>query len=134
MAKNQMQKASKQEELLKLQLLENQVNQYEEQLKIIEEQIIELNHLKKDLEFLENSKESEIFSEFGKGIYIKSSAKKELMVDVGSKILVPKSFNEIKTVIENQIDKFNKIKPEISNHIGAINEELDKIINERNIS
>ena len=127
MAKN------KQEEILKLQILENQVNQYEEQLKIIEQQIGELDLIKKDLEYLENTKENEIFSEFGKGIYIKSVVKKEIMVDVGSKILVPKTFGEIKEVIENQISKFNTIKPEISMHIDAINKELDNIMNENNI-
>jgi len=131
MAKNQTK--NKQEEILKLQILENQVNQYEEQLKIIEQQIGELDLIKKDLEYLENTKENEIFSEFGKGIYIKSVVKKEIMVDVGSKILVPKTFGEIKEVIENQISKFNTIKPEISMHIDAINKELDNIMNENNI-
>lgn len=131
MVKNQTK--NKQEEILKLQILENQVNQYEEQLKIIEQQIGELDLIKKDLEYLENTKENEIFSEFGKGIYIKSVVKKEIMVDVGSKILVPKTFSEIKEVIENQISKFNTIKPEISGHIDAINKELDNIINENNI-
>ncbi len=131
MVKNQTK--NKQEEILKLQILENQVNQYEEQLKIIEQQIGELDLIKKDLEYLENTKENEIFSEFGKGIYIKSIVKKEIMVDVGSKILVPKTFGEIKEVIENQISKFNTIKPEISRHIDAINKELDNIMNENNI-
>ncbi|MBS3066390.1 hypothetical protein J4205_01080 [Candidatus Pacearchaeota archaeon] len=131
MVKNQTK--NKQEEILKLQILENQVNQYEEQLKIIEQQIGELDLIKKDLEYLENTKENEIFSEFGKGIYIKSVVKKEIMVDVGSKILVPKTFGEIKEVIENQISKFNTIKPEISMHIDAINKELDNIMNENNI-
>jgi len=131
MVKNQTK--NKQEEILKLQILENQVNQYEEQLKIIEQQIGELDLIKKDLEYLENTKENEIFSEFGKGIYIKSVVKKEIMVDVGSKILVPKTFGEIKEVIENQISKFNTIKPEISRHIDAINKELDNIMNENNI-
>ena len=131
MVKNQTK--NKQEEILKLQILENQVNQYEEQLKIIEQQIGELDLIKKDLEYLENTKENEIFSEFGKGIYIKSVVKKEIMVDVGSKILVPKTFGEIKEVIENQIRKFNTIKPEISRHIDAINKELDNIMNENNI-
>ena len=131
MVKNQTK--NKQEEILKLQILENQVNQYEEQLKIIEQQIGELELIKKDLEYLENTKENEIFSEFGKGIYIKSVVKKEIMVDVGSKILVPKTFGEIKEVIENQISKFNTIKPEISMHIDAINKELDNIMNENNI-
>ena len=97
MVKNQTK--NKQEEILKLQILENQVNQYEEQLKIIEQQIGELDLIKKDLEYLENTKENEIFSEFGKGIYIKSVVKKEIMVDVGSKILIPKTFFYIKKII-----------------------------------
>jgi prefoldin alpha subunit len=133
MAKKELNIKNKQEELLKLQIFENQVSQYGEQLKIIEQQINELNQLKTDLEFLEKSKEDEIFSEFGKGIYIKSVVKKQLLVDVGSKVLVPKTFNEIKEVVDNQVEKFDKIKPEILNQIESINQELDKIINENEL-
>ncbi|PIZ83499.1 hypothetical protein COX97_00945, partial [Candidatus Pacearchaeota archaeon CG_4_10_14_0_2_um_filter_05_32_18] len=129
MVKKELNIKNKQEELLKLQIFENQVSQYEEQLRIIEQQINELGQLKTDLEFLEKSKEDEIFSEFGKGIYIKSVVKKQLLVDVGSKVLVPKTFNEIKEVVDSQIEKFDKIKPEILNQIESINQELDKIIN-----
>ncbi|OIO41787.1 hypothetical protein COU56_05195 [Candidatus Pacearchaeota archaeon CG10_big_fil_rev_8_21_14_0_10_31_9] len=131
MVKKELNIKNKQEELLKLQIFENQVSQYEEQLRIIEQQINELGQLKTDLEFLEKSKEDEIFSEFGKGIYIKSVVKKQLLVDVGSKVLVPKTFNEIKEVVDSQIEKFDKIKPEILNQIESINQELDKIINEK---
>jgi len=119
------------ERLMQLQMLENQVNQYGEELKIIDKQIQELGKLKRDVINLESSKETEMISEFSKGIFIKSEIKKELMVDVGSKIFVSKGFEEIKEIIDFQINKFEEVKPKIASHIEKINKELDKIINQR---
>ncbi|MEM3112802.1 MAG: prefoldin subunit alpha [Candidatus Pacearchaeota archaeon] len=124
-----------QEYLLKLQLLEQQANQFGEQLKIIDQQIDALLNLKEDMSKLENSKEKEIYAEIGKGIYIKAQIennKKELLVDVGNKIFVPKTFEDIKNIINNQIGKFKNVKDEIAKRVTQINEELDKIVNQAN--
>lgn len=96
----------KQEYLMKLQVLEQEANQLGEQIKLVEQQISELDILKVNLEKLEKAGEEEIFAEVGKGIYIKAELKKsDLLVDVGSKVLVPKSYNQIKEVIKDQTSK-----------------------------
>ncbi len=110
-------------------MLEGQANQFEEQVRIIENQINELQKLKNNLSKLEKSGQEEIYSEFGQGIFIKSKIeKKEILVDVGNKILVPKSFSEVGEIIDQQIAKFEEIKPEIERDIQTINTELDKIV------
>lgn len=119
-----------QEYLMNLQMLEQEANQFGEQLNIIDQQINELKILKNNISKFEESKENEAYSEFGKGIYFKTKIeKKEFLVDVGSKVLVPKTTEEIKEIIDEQISKFNSIKPEIESRIQEINLELDKIIN-----
>jgi len=122
-----------QEYLLKLQLLEQQANQFGEQLKIIAQQIDELNSLKENMSRLETTKEKEIYAEIGKGIFMKAQMdKKELLIDVGNKVYVPKTFNDIKEIIDSQIEKFNDVKKEIADRIDEINKELDDIVNMAN--
>ena len=118
-----------QEYLLKLQMLEQQANQFGEQLNVINQQIDELNLLKNNLLHLDKSKEKEIYSEFGKGIFIKAKLdSKDFLVDVGNKIYIPKNFKEISKIINEQIDKFEQIKPEISKRVEQINRQLDTLI------
>jgi prefoldin alpha subunit len=120
-----------QEYLIKLQMLEQEANQYGEQIVMIDQQINELKILENNITKFEESEKEEIYSEFGKGIYFKAKLdKKEFLVDVGSKILVPKTIVEIKGIIDEQIKKFESIKPEIEDRIQEINSELDKIIGE----
>lgn len=117
--------------LLNLQMLEEQANQFEEQLKLIDQQISELNKLKEDLAAFEKSNEKEMFAEFGKGIFVKATVdKKEFLVDVGEKIFVKKSSKEISEIINQQIKKFESIKPEISKRVETINLHLDHLVNQ----
>lgn len=117
--------------LIKLQMLEQQANQYGEQLQIINQQIDELNILKINLKKFEESKESEIFAEFGKGIFFKAKTEsKELLVDVGAKTLVPKMPSDVVKIIDEQIEKFEEVKPQIASEIEKINLELDKLVNQ----
>jgi prefoldin alpha subunit len=120
----------KQEEyLLGLQMLEQQANQFEEQLATIDQQIGELTILKNNVNSFEKSDQKDILSEFGRGIFIKAKVeKKEFLVDVGSKIMVKKSAKEIREIIDSQIKKFEEIKPQIAKRIEQINEELNKLI------
>ena len=120
-----------QEYLIKLQMLEQQANQFGEQLKVIEQQVHELNSLKDSIGKLNDSKGGEMFSEVGKGIYIKGELKnKEMLVDVGHKILVPKTVDEIEKIVGDQVSKFEEIKKEISTNVDHINQELDKVMKE----
>ena len=120
-----------QEYLLKLQLLEQEANQFGEQLKVIDKQIEELNLLKENVKKLSNSEENEMFSELGKGIYIKGQLDKgNMLVDVGNKILVPKTAEEIGSIVNEQIKKFDEVKGEIGNQVNQVNKELDDIMQE----
>ena len=120
-----------QEYLIRLQMLEQQASQFGEQLRIIDQQVSELANLKEDIINLEKTNEGEMFSEIGKGIYIKGKLdKKQILVDVGNKILIPKNNKEIQSVIAYQIKKFDEIKKEISNKINQINKDVDSLIKE----
>ena len=124
-----------QEYLIKLQMLEQQTAQFGEQLQMIDKQVIELDKLKENISRLENTKESEMFSEIGKGIYVKGLLKKpEMMVDVGNKVLVPKTGKEILGIVDSQVKKFADVKKEISLKVDEINKEVDGLINSKGSS
>ena len=111
-----------QEYLIRLQLLEQQANQFGEQLKVIDKQIEELNVLKENVEKLSDSEENEMFSELGKGIYVKGQLNKDnMLVDVGNKILVPKTSEEISSIVNKQIKKFDEVKDEIGEQVNQVN-------------
>ncbi len=117
------------EYFMKLQALEYEANHLGEQLKVIEQQVVEMNGLKESVGKLENSGEQEIFSELGKGIFLKAKLKKsDLLVDVGDKILVPKTFKDVDKIVDEQIEKFEGVKGEISSRIRDINAELNGLI------
>jgi prefoldin alpha subunit len=118
-----------QEYFIKLQTLEAEANQLGEQLKIIDQQVREMNNLKENVEVIGNSKDEEIFAELGKGIFIKAKLQGgDFLVDVGEKVFVPKNLKEINSVIDDQIGKFSNLKDEISHRIEEINNELNLII------
>ncbi|MFA5020162.1 MAG: hypothetical protein WC533_03625 [Candidatus Pacearchaeota archaeon] len=123
----------KQQYLMQLQMLEHQANEAGEQLKIIDQQVKELNALKEGLTGINETKESEMFAEIGKGVYIKTQLKdKEFLIDAGSKIFVPKSYGEVQKIINEQIGKFEDLRKEIGNKVELINSELNKIVNRAN--
>jgi len=118
-----------QEYLMKLQVLEHEAGQLGEQAKVIDKQVGELKALDLSLDALEKSGEEDIYSELGKGIFVKSKIKKsDLLIEVGNKIYVPKKFEDVKLVISDQITKLDKIKGEIAKKIEEINSELNKVI------
>jgi len=118
-----------QEYLIKLQMLEQQTAQFGEQLQMIDKQVIELNKLKDNVTRLEGAKNSEMFSEIGKGIYVKGKLEKaEMMVDVGNKVLVPKTGKEILGIVDSQVKKFDDVKKEIAKKVEEINLEVDSLI------
>lgn len=118
-----------QEYFMKLQALEYEANHLGEQLKIIEQQQGEMQIIKESVSQLEISDKGEIFSELGKGIYVKASlSKSDLLVDVGEKVLVPKSHKEVMLIVEDQIGKFETVKEQIAKRIEDINTELNSII------
>lgn len=124
---------AKQEYMMKLQVLEQEANQLGEQINLIEQQITELGLLKVNLERLEKAGEEEIFAELGKGIFLKAQLKKSnLLIDVGSKVLVPKSYSEVKDVIKDQSSKFAQVKVQVGKRVEQINAELNRIIAEAN--
>ena len=122
---------NQQQYLMQLQMLEQEANQFGEQLKMVGQQIKELSTAKENLIQLRNSTEKEMFAEFGKGIYFKRNLEQgDLLVDVGNKILVPKKVEEVEKIIDLQISKFKEVEVEIGKRIEMINQQVNQVMGE----
>jgi prefoldin alpha subunit len=113
------------EEILKFQAFEQKINQVQAQLNSVEEGIGELKFLEESLEELKGSKDKEILSPIGRGIFIKSKIiSEELLVDVGGKNFVKKDIDSAKEMIKKQVEKLKNIQEELNLSLEKIGEEI----------
>ena len=75
--------------LMNLEKASQQSREIEEKLKVVEQQVAELESFRVSLDALKNSDEKEILASLGRGVFVKSDIKDEkFFVDVGSGIFV----------------------------------------------
>lgn len=122
---------NQQEILMKLSMIEQQIQTLQNQIKSFEEDTIRLQRLKMGLEELKESNEKEIFAQIANGIFIKAEIdSKDLLVDIGGKNFVKRNIDETNELIEGQIKKVNSAKTELNRHLEEIGKEAEKIISE----
>ncbi|MDD5253616.1 MAG: prefoldin subunit alpha [Candidatus Nanoarchaeia archaeon] len=95
------------EGLLDLQTLSYQIQQLQEQLQIIENQFTELSILSSALDEVKESKGKNSLIPLGPGIFAEAELKDtdKVLVNVGSEIMVRKTIQEAKELIEKQIEE-----------------------------
>ena len=114
-----------QELIFKLSLFEQQI----QQVQAIDQAIFDSNSLCSGLDEFKNSKDKEVFSSIGRGIFIRSKLiSDELLVDVGGKNFVQKSIPETQSIIEEQLEKLEEAKNELEEKTQEINQELTKLM------
>ena len=118
-----------QELLLKAQFLQQQAQEIEQNLEIIIQEIESLKKMHEDIDFLVKSKEKSAISTIGKGLHLKTQIEsKELFVEVGADVVVKKSPEEAKKVIENQINKLTEAKTHMSGKLDIYHQTLETVI------
>jgi prefoldin alpha subunit len=118
-----------QELLMQLSMLQQQSEAIEEKLKLINQHASELENLKNGLDKIEKNKE--ILVNIGKGIFVNAEIKdKDLLVDVGDKIIVKKTGEETKKVIDKQIANMTEIKTQFLLQLEQINANLQALVME----
>jgi len=123
------QELHQQELVMKLQQGYGQSREIEEQLNIIEEQLVQLEEFKRNLNDLDKTKENEILASLGKGVFIKSDIKdKKLYVDVGSNVFVRKSPIMAIETVDEQLKRLGEMKIQLSTQIESIHLDLQGII------
>ena len=118
----------KEEYLLKLSMMEQEANKIEEQIKIVNQQVAELESLKLSVKKIDGS-EKEILAPLGKGIFVKSDIKdKNLFVNIGAGVVVKKKPEEVIGLIDRQLDELNNIREELVNALEGVNAGVQELV------
>ncbi len=124
-----------QEQLFRLQMIEQEANQINQQLEIVEQNISEMNELKSSLEELEKPETKEFLANLGKKIFIPVEIKeKKLVVEVGNKNFVKKTIPETKKLVEEQLEKLEMVKVQLAEKVESLQCEMNHMIIELNKS
>ena len=122
---------AKEEYLMRLMGLEQEINSLEQQLQKIEQHILDMQNMQIGLEELEKSKEKEMYANLGKNVFIKAEIKdKNLLVDIGNKTFVKKSISETLKIIEEQHLKLSEAKNAVISQLQELQHQTEEIIAE----
>ncbi|MAH06692.1 prefoldin subunit alpha [Candidatus Pacearchaeota archaeon] len=114
-------------EIIKVQMMEQEVNQLNEQLKVVEQNVVELGSLNESLDELGKGKE--ILANLGKKIFVPVEIKDDkLMVDIGKDHMVKKSVGDTKVIVENQIGSLMDVKGHVMERLQGLEEEMNELI------
>jgi len=121
-----------QEILQKAMMLRAQSEETEKQLGFVGEQVQELEGFLETLEELKGSDKEEILANLGKGVYAKADRLKDekLFVEVGAGVLVRKSPDEAKEVIEGQLRKFKEVQIQLREQLEGFAGEFREMLGE----
>lgn len=118
-----------QEIIYRLQIMEQQLQQLQQQMQSVDKGIIELESLNIGMDEIPKSQESEIFAQIGKGIYARAKIiSDELLVNIGENSFVNRSVSETKKMIQQQTQKLKEIKKELENNSELTNGEIMNMI------
>ena len=118
-----------QEQIMKIQMMEQEVNYLNQQLQLIDENIKEMNQISDSLG--EIKKGNEILSNLGKKIYLPVEVKDDkLVVEVGRGNYVKKSISETKEILERENNKLMEGKGKIIERLNFLQEEMSRMLME----
>lgn len=128
------------ERLYELHVINQQANALQQQLKILDNNLAELNMIKESLSDLGKSKEKEVFSHLGGGVFVKAELKDKdnVLINVGAGILINKKLKEAEEIVVKQSKETKKIVEKLGVEInsfvekaGILEKELEGISEEK---
>jgi len=119
-----------QKKYLELQFLDQQINQIRQNIMLLENQSIEMQNLIDNIGEIKNTKKSsKTFSPVGAGFYIESEIKdtSNLLVNVGSNIMIKKSTEEAKTMVAQQEEELKKVSEALKGDMHQYMERFQEL-------
>ncbi|MEM4358209.1 MAG: prefoldin subunit alpha [Candidatus Pacearchaeota archaeon] len=130
-AKEKEEKRIIQERGLQLLALDQELRRIEEQYAILEQNIISLELTKQNLNEVKKIKDKEILANLAEGIFVMAKALEndKVLINVGKNVILEKSSEDAKKIIEARIEELSMLKTILSNEAQKILNEI-KIIEE----
>ena len=111
-----------QRKMMELGMMENTLKQIDQQLGAIEQQILQDKSLEISLDELGKNGKSEAVFPFGGGIFINGSVEKikNVLVSIGSGIIVEKDIENAKKFLQERIGKMSSAKEQLGIQVEEI--------------
>ena len=118
-----------QKRVLQFQFMENNLKTLQERAQLVTQRMEDVQRTMIALEDLDKTKPNKALIPIGSGNFVQGSIEntEEVLVNVGSGIIVRKKKEESKKMLEEEIKDFEKILQDISTNAQAILFELQKI-------
>lgn len=119
-----------QQRYMQLQMIAGQISQIKEQLEYINAKIFEMEDLNHNLESLKSWKAGkEILAPLGSNTFVRAELKdnSEVIMDVGSKVMLSKSIVSAKETNTSQMDELREFSLQMTNEISKLASEHGKI-------
>lgn len=118
-----------QQKYLHFQLIQQQIKQIQQQILLLEQQTLDLKQLDESLANLSKVKtNTPLYSPLGMGIFLETEIKnnKEVLMNVGSKVVLKKPISETQEIIRKQIDELEEA---FRNLQGQLSESIEMATN-----
>jgi len=125
-----------QEKSFQLALLDQELRKIEEQYKLLDQSIANIELTKLNLDEIDKVEKTEVLASLAEGIFIKAKIDKldKVLVNVGKGIVIEKSIDEAKEILNKRIEELSLLKSllaseaeKILNEIKTIEEEVNKL-------
>ena len=119
-----------QEKYMEMQLMNQQMEEFQKQIKTVAEQIEEIGRIKIALsEFKSFKPGSEMLAPISSGIFVKAKVEKtdELLVNVGGNTTVTKSVDATKALLERQLTEIRKVYEELEKNQELMQAKAQKL-------
>ena len=125
-----MEQQELQRKYMEYQLLDQNIKQLQQQAETADQQMIAIMATLQSLdEFGLLKDETEILVPLNNGIFTKAKLKKEnsLLINVGASVVVSKSLENTKKLVENQREEMEKIKEKIAENMSKLVERASEL-------
>lgn len=115
--------------LMAQQLFMQQLQQLEEQIASIEQQKIDLTSLNENIAELQKLKKVKIHTPLGAGVFLESEVQEvnDVLLGVGSGVIVKKDVNSAIKIIQRQIEELGKISIQMQQELDNLTKHLEEM-------
>jgi len=109
-----------QQKQIEMQMLQQHMQQVQEQIQSLHQQLNELKTIKESLEELKSVKNKKSIVPLGAGVFLETNIKevKDVLLNVGSNVMVKKDVKDAQNILEKQIKELEKISYRMQNDIA----------------
>ena len=115
---------------MQLQMIVNQLSQLQEQFRMVDTQLTELEIIKNSVDELQDIKTgAEILAPISNGIFVKSKLQdnKNFIVNIGGGITVSKNQNQLRIFLDQQSNEIRKVQTDLLTKIQSLSLQSDYI-------